>query len=136
MENPEYLEIPEGVLAIEEEAFRRNHSLKRVILPKSLKHIGSNAFYDCIELKEISIPEGVEVLEDGAFAYCRNLTRIELHDGLKIISDNVMQGTGVEKLELPASVRVLGNNALTPVRYLKLNGEMPHNLMRAIALMD
>lgn len=58
MENPEYLEIPEGVLAIEEEAFRRNHSLKRVILPKSLKHIGSNAFYDCIELKEISIPEG------------------------------------------------------------------------------
>lgn len=136
MENPEYLEIPEGVLAIEEEAFRRNHSLKRVILPKSLKHIGSNAFYDCIELKEISIPEGVEVLEDGAFAYCRNLTRIELHDGLKIISDNVLQGTGVEKLELPASVRVLGNNALTPVRYLKLNGEMPHNLMRAIAPMD
>ena len=30
----------------------------------------------------------------------------------------------LEKLELPASVRVLGNNALTPVRYLKLNGEM------------
>ena len=59
VENPEYLEIPEGILAIEEETFRRNHSLKRVILPKSLKHIGS-----------------------GAFAHCRNLTRIELHDGL------------------------------------------------------
>lgn len=113
VENPEYLEIPEGILAIEEEAFRRNHSLKRVILPKSLKHIGS-----------------------GAFAHCRNLTRIELHDGLKIISDYALYGTGVEKLELPASVRVLGNNALTPVRYLKLNGKMPHNLIRAIAPMD
>ena len=58
-EKPKYLEIPEGVLTIKEEAFRKNHSLKRVILPKSLKRIGSNAFYDCSELKEISIPEGV-----------------------------------------------------------------------------
>ena len=136
MENPEYLEIPEGVLAIEEEAFQKNNSLKRVILPKSLKRIGRFAFDACSELEEISIPEGVEVLEDGIFAYCKNLTKIELHEGLKIISDNALQGTGIEKLELPASVRVLGNNALTPVRYLKLNGEMPHNLMRAIAPMD
>lgn len=135
-EKPKYLEIPEGILTIKEEAFRKNHSLKRVILPKSLKRIGSNAFYDCSELKEISIPEGVEVLELGAFAYCKNLTKIELHEGLKIISDNVLQGTCVEKLELPASVRVLGNNALTPVRYLKLNEKMPHNLIRAIAPMD
>ena len=136
LENPEYLEIPEGVLAIEECAFQENNSLKHVTLPKSLKRIGRFAFNVCRELEEISIPEGVEILEDRAFTYCKNLTKIELHEGLKIISDNVLQCTCVEKLELPASVRVLGNNALTPVRYLKLNGKMPHNLIRAIAQMD
>lgn len=136
LENPEYLEIPEGVLAIEEGAFQKNNRLKRVILPKSLKRIGSHAFHACSELEEISIPEWVEILEYGVFTYCKNLTKIELHDGLKIISDYALYGTGVEKLELPASVRVLGNNALTPVKYLKLNGKMPHNLIRAIAPMD
>lgn len=39
--NPECIEIPEGVLAIKEEAFQNNHELKRVILPESLKQIGS-----------------------------------------------------------------------------------------------
>lgn len=136
MKNPECLEIPEGVLAIEGAAFKKYDILKRVILPKSLKRIGSHAFCGCSGLKEISIPEGVEVLECGAFKYCENLTEIELHEGLKIISDTVLHGTGVERLELPASVRVLGNNALTPVRYLKLNGEIPYNIMRAIAPMD
>ena len=82
LENPEYLEIPEGVLAIEEGAFQKNNRLKRVILPKSLKRIGSHAFHACSELEEISIPEWVEILEYGVFTYCKNLTKIELHDGL------------------------------------------------------
>lgn len=51
---------------------------KNTIIPKTIKEIGSGAFYWCIGLVEVDIPEGVEIIGSGAFSACINLEKVIL----------------------------------------------------------
>ena len=52
------VEIPDGVTAIDYEAFRYGQ-VTRVKIPDSVKTIGEYAFCDCKYLESINIPEGI-----------------------------------------------------------------------------
>ena len=69
---------------IDDRAFWGCHNLEKVVLPKSLKRIGSCAFQFCESLTEIVIPDKVSVIEDYAFANCRSLTRISVIEKLRV----------------------------------------------------
>ena len=79
--------IPEGVTAIESEAFRGMFDLKDIQLPSSLKTIAGYAFYYCTGLTgHLSIPEGVSSIGTYAFYKCTGLTSIELPSTLTEIT--------------------------------------------------
>lgn len=57
--------VPNGVRQIGNCAFK-NTTVERIVMPKSLLKIGTNAFYDCKQLKEIlNIPQ--EIVEVNSF---------------------------------------------------------------------
>ena len=51
-------------------------SLSSIILPNTIKYMGTGVFHICRSLKSITIPEGVTSIGDYAFRYCSNLTSV------------------------------------------------------------
>ena len=69
--------IPYGVTEIEDEAFLKCNSLKKVVIADSVTSIGNYAFGQCYDLTEIIIPTSVTSIGIYAFSYCSNLTHIK-----------------------------------------------------------
>ena len=61
--------IPEEITGINEMAFN-GATVKKVVLPKSMKRIDRKSFCYCHNLEEIVIPEGVTVISESAFSGC------------------------------------------------------------------
>lgn len=52
--------------------------LEEVVLPNSIKEIGSAAFYSLSALRKVNMPEALERIKDGAFFNCSSLQTIDL----------------------------------------------------------
>lgn len=64
-------------------------SIRKLVLPKTLKRIGDGVFYECYDLKEIVWPDSLEYI--GAFAFA---------------------GNKVEPMVIPSTVSYIGDQAL------------------------
>lgn len=79
------LTIPEGVTEIDSIAF--SHSkIREIILPSTLKRIGTGAFRHCEDLHSINIPDGVTEIGIQAFSHS-SLKEIRLPAKLERIGD-------------------------------------------------
>lgn len=70
--------IPEdlNVMYLDEECFRNNTTLRRVVLPSTLTELPERAFEGCTNLEEIYIPSQCIVIGKQAFAGCQKLTTV------------------------------------------------------------
>lgn len=106
---PSELTIPDtvggaAVTCIAEDCFAGNTTLTSVILPDTLREIGSGAFSGCSALRGIFIPDGVKLIGSGAFRDC----------------------TALEAVCVPASVEAIGYNAFrgcTRLVYILYDGK-------------
>ena len=71
------INMPPGLVRIEDDAFSNAKSLSDVVLPETVQHIGARAFF-VTDLRMIRIPAGVQTIGAIAFSICRNLTAIEV----------------------------------------------------------
>ena len=55
--------------------------LEKVVLPSSLKTIGTSAFYGCKNLTSVIIPEGVTKIASDAFANCSSKLVLTVTEG-------------------------------------------------------
>ncbi len=95
---------------IPSEAFGYNKSLRKVILPKSLKCIGLNSFIES-DIEEVVLHDGVSVIDDGCFYNCLNLKMINIPSSLKIIGKNAFTQTkGSKENNLSANKTPKENN--------------------------
>lgn len=132
-----HLVIPEGVRSIGEKAFSKHSEIISVSFPESLEKIGISSFWLCNELRAVSIPKNVKIIKACAFQGCDHLAEVKLNEGLLVVEDYAFAGTEVAKLDLPASVRALGDNALADVNAVNIrSADIPHNLIRAISPAD
>ena len=132
-----HLVIPEGVRSIGEKAFSKHSEIISVSFPESLEKISASSFWMCNKLRTVSIPKNVKIIKASAFQGCNSLTEVKLAEGLLVIEDYAFAGTEVVKLDIPASVMVLGDNALDNVNAVNIrSADMPHNLIRAISPAD
>ena len=114
-----HLVIPEGV---------------KSSFPESLEKIGALSFSMCHALQKVSIPKNVKVIKHSAFYGCDHLAEVELNEGLLVVEDYAFAETEVAKLDLPVSVRVLGDNAFERVNAINIRSNvLPYNLMRAVS---
>lgn len=68
-------EINDSVEIIGAQAFHNQTRMTEVVIPSSVKEIGS-AFNYCYGLKSIEIPKSVEKIDEGCFNQCNSLERI------------------------------------------------------------
>mgnify|MGYP004678329095 CR=1 FL=1 len=71
--------IPNGVQTISAYAFYHAW-LRNVVIPESVRTIGTEAFWNASTLKEVRIPAGVESIGKGAFSSCYSLVSITVDD--------------------------------------------------------
>ncbi len=126
--------IPDGIVAIGEDAFLSDVSKRTIIFPKSLKHIegfafwgcrdfvfpdlpeelasiGAFAFSECRSLVEVTIPRSAEI-EMGAFSSCSRLQRVSVQNGVTSISDGLFTGcSALRDVSLPSTLVSIGERA-------------------------
>ena len=86
--------VPDSVKTIEKNAFMYCTALEEIELPSGLETLGDQAFYRCSALKKVSVPEGVEKLGYATFMFCESLEEITLPKSLKEIGDSVFSHCG------------------------------------------
>ena len=77
-----FVEIPEGVRIIGEEAFAYLE-IEKVCMPDTVIEIKDKAFYNCESLYEIKLSSNLVEIGYSAFEGCRILPRIDLPEALE-----------------------------------------------------
>lgn len=112
--------LPEGVVEIVANCFNNSVKLRSVVLPSTLKTIGTAAFRNCSALKEIEIPEGITVIPIDAFNSCGDLRRVKLPSTLKCIERDAFGWCGsLDDIEFPDGLEEIGDNAFVECRALR-----------------
>ncbi len=102
------INIPESVTNIGNYAFESCYNLSSVYLPSKLLNISKGMFVYCYALSGIELPENVTCIDDDAFSYCEGLKGIKITSKVGNIGDSAFSDSGIEKLEIPGSVREIG----------------------------
>lgn len=143
-----HVNIPEGVEILADGLFSAavydanlvNNKITEIVLPESLKHIGNNAFRDCVSLRKINIPKSVETIGNGAFYGCISLKEVEVpkaatifnqafnnckgladEDGYIVFNDFLFQYVGTaEDVIVPKTIKFVGTGAFSNLRVKKI----------------
>ena len=84
--------------------------VKRVVIPGSVRKIGSCAFYNCLALEEVSLPNSIEVIGSGAFENCPDLSKIQLPKRVREIGAYAFAECGsLTKVQLPSGLHYAGD---------------------------
>lgn len=103
--------IPKTVTHIGKGGFEKNSFLEEVVIEGENVTIDEDAFRWCISLKRVSLPKNLKVLSNNLFEYCESLSEIFLPDGVTEIGDSVFNGcTSLTSITLPSQVRKIGVN--------------------------
>ena len=102
--------IPEGVKEILPFTFLGKRTLKRAVLPESLEMICEGAFCYCSALEDIQMGNGLKLIGKDAFWRCRSLRKILLPDTLQVIEESAFACCeGLEELSLPEDLKKIGD---------------------------
>ena len=106
--------IPSTVKAIGTGAFRGCKRLVHVELNEGLEHIGKNAFRGCISLERIQLPCTVKMIGEKAFSGCVKLTEVKLSKGLrKISNDAFCRCLSLKRITIPSTVYSIHKRAFS-----------------------
>ena len=109
-----YIDLPEGITVIGENAFAERYDLWEITLPASLQRIECGAFYGCGSMKKLTMGDAVTSIGDLAFESCYSLSSIRLSASLEEIGVSAFEDCQVlTAIELPASLRSIGEYAFS-----------------------
>lgn len=117
--------VPNGVTAIESNAFSRNIYLTDINISDSVNSIGNSSFSECSKLTNIAIPKNVSSIGKYVFDFCNLLTDINVdaeNKNFKSVDGVLFDGTGKKILkypegktattyQIPNGVSTVGNSA-------------------------
>lgn len=104
-----YIVAP-GTTVIENNQFSERKDLIDIVIPKSVKKIGTSAFYFCSNLKSVTFEEGsdLKVIEYFVFQNCFALEKIVLPKSLlQIKAHSFWSCFSLTSIELPESLEVI-----------------------------
>lgn len=120
-------------------ALMKNGKITSLDLPLSVKKIGGYAFQNCTELTEVTIPDSITYIGIEAFSGCAytkliwnaihcenasymrtyNVTEAIVGDNVEYIPEDFIRYSKVQSIELPSSVKTIGDYAFGYCRNLK-----------------
>ncbi len=113
------IQLPDTLLAIEDQTFAYATALMEVFLGNGTQTIGSHAFEGCVALKTVELGDALTDLGEMAFGACQALKQIKLPEGLKLIQPGAFCMAGLETVVIPSSVTELGDEAFSTCSNLK-----------------
>lgn len=103
--------IPKTVTHIGKGVFEYNSFLEEVVIEGENVTIDEDAFCWCTSLKRVSLPKNLKVLSNNLFNNCKSLTEVSLPDSVTEIGDSAFMGcTSMTTITLPSQVRKIGVN--------------------------
>ena len=86
--------------------------VKDLVIPNSVKNIGSYAFYMCIGLTSVTIGNSVTSIGDQAFYYCSGMTSVTIGNSVMIIGKEAFEYcSSLTSVTIPNSVTSIGQYA-------------------------
>lgn len=120
------ISLSEGIEIVENRAFKECKSLESVVLPNTLKRIGSKSneygigAFSNTKLVEITIPPEVDFVGPYTFNYCTNLKRVRLGDKIEVINKSTFSHcTSLTDISLPKQLKIIDENAFEECRSLQ-----------------
>lgn len=104
------IEIREGLEGIASRAFM-NSSITEITLPASIKTVGESAFESCLCKKAVFILGEAEVVIGKSAFRNSALESLVLSDNVAEIGEKAFAGCKLRTVNLPESLRILGNEA-------------------------
>ena len=111
-----FVEIPDTVTAIGEQAFLNNKTMMHVLIPDSVTSIGESAFEGCTSLLSVSIPDSVESIGNSAFYGCTSLGYAYLPNNAKytVIGNNLFSRCEeLNEIEIPEQITTIYSAAFS-----------------------
>jgi hypothetical protein len=114
--------IPDGVVEIEADAFSFNTLITSVTIPDSVLTIGSEAFRDCTSLTALTIGTGVTRINDYAFFNTR-LSTVTIPNNVLTLGNGVFESSRLTTVTIGTGLTAMGddtfgnNLALTSVTF-------------------
>jgi len=108
----EEVELCEGLMVIEVQAFYNCYSLKRINIPSTVRTIGGTAFH-CSSLESLTLPEGIESI--GDYALCTsNFIQMRLPAIMTTIPVGLFSGgQSLFSIEISENINHIGSHALS-----------------------
>lgn len=120
--------IVSGSGIINDYAFKKNKTIKKVVIQSGITQIGKNVFDNCTNLIEIEISKTVVAIGEGAFWGCSSLTNIELPEKLTKIEGYTFSGcSALINIDIPKDVSSIGAYAFDGCSNLT-NIKMPEKM--------
>ena len=85
--------------------------LERVVIPRGIREIATDAFIGCEELREVVLPEGLEEIEPYAFANFPDVGCIRLPSSLRRISARAFEKCKIRKVIISEGVEEIAPDA-------------------------
>ena len=112
--------VSEGIEIIENKAFKDCKSLENILLPNTLKRIGSDdakerdGAFACTNLRSILIPNTTEYVGPYTFASCENLQQVQMSDNIIAIEKGTFYYCHrLRDVTLPKELLVIEEDAFT-----------------------
>ena len=94
--------------------FLNDKEVKDLVIPNSVKSIGSFVFYGCYNLTSVSIPINVISIGENAFRYCSGLTSVTIPSSVTNISESTFRDcSGLIPVIIGSSVNSIGGYAFS-----------------------
>lgn len=112
MFNPEYIELPGTLTALDYRAFEGCDRLKAVTIPDGVTSIDADAFSGCKSLKGVDLGNGITSIPNGLFENINTLQIAGIGDSVQTIGSRAFYNcTALEQIVIPDSVKAIGSKA-------------------------
>lgn len=105
--------IPDGVVGIERDCFKKCIELEEVYIPDSVNFMDGNTFEGCSSLTKVRLSPALTEIPFWGFRECKSLKEIELPKKLKRIGFCAFWQSGLESVVIPEGVETIQLSAFS-----------------------
>ncbi|MCH5161533.1 MAG: leucine-rich repeat domain-containing protein [Clostridiales bacterium] len=112
--------VPDGVTAINSNAFYGYDKITSVTVPDGVTLIGSGAFFNCTAIAGVVLGSDVATIGSSAFYGCTALESVTLGDGVTSIGSSAFNGcTALKSVTLGGNITSIGSSAFNKCNGLR-----------------